>query len=37
MNHQDAANSATRSLDQPVEHRTLALPSDQVLSRDPNQ
>jgi len=36
MHHQDAAVSATRCLEQPVEHRTLALPSYQVLSLDPN-
>ena len=37
MHHQDAAVPAARGLDQPVEHGTLALPSDQVLSRDPNR
>src|SRR6185503_19434723 len=36
MHHQDAAVSPTRSLEQPVEHRTLGFPSNHVLSRDPN-
>jgi hypothetical protein len=37
MHHQDAAAPAARCLEQPVEHGPLALPPDQVLSRDPNQ
>lgn len=34
VHHQDAAVPAARGLEQPVEHGTLAVSSDQVLSPD---
>jgi hypothetical protein len=37
MHHQDAAVRGARGLEQPVERGALALPSEQVLSRDPNR
>jgi len=36
MHNQDPATARARSLEQPVEHDTLAFPSDQVLPGGPN-
>jgi hypothetical protein len=37
VHHQDAAVRGARGIEQPVERGALALASEQVLSRDPNQ